>query len=132
MNIYLLIPFFALLLWRRSLDFPEKPSLLEIFFQRFGRIVMIPRAIIIPPEKAFQKLGGTPISTVLAFKISENKIIEILRDPIITKGIFLLFPSSALAHITIGRRGRTQGAKTVSIPDRNAITRSVISEFINN
>jgi len=87
---------------------------------------MIHSDIIIPPENAFQKLGGTQISTVLAFKISEKSIIEILSDPIITKGIFLLFPSSALAHNTIGKSGRTQGAKTVRTPERNAIISSII------
>ena len=87
---------------------------------------MIPRAIIIPHEKAFQKLGGTPISTVLALSMSENRIIDILSDPMIISGIFLLFPSSALAPITIGRSGSTHGASTVSTPDKNAITSNVI------
>lgn len=95
-------------------------------FQRFGKIVIIPKAIIIPHENVFQKLGGTHIRTVLAFNIKEKRIIEILRDHIITRGIFLLFPSSALAHKTIGRSGKTQGAKTVRTQDKNAIMRSVI------
>lgn len=87
---------------------------------------MIHKAIIIPPEKAFQKLGGTPINTVLAFKRREKIIIDRLRDQIITNGIFLLFQSSALAHNTIGKSGRTQGAKTVRTQERNAIIKSVI------
>jgi hypothetical protein len=95
-------------------------------FHKFGKIVIIPRAIIIPPEKDFQKLGGTPINTVLALSMSENNIIETLRDPIITRGIFLLFPSSALAPRTIGRSGKTHGASTVRTQERNAIISSVI------
>ena len=87
---------------------------------------MIPSAMIIPPEKLFQKLGGTPISTVLALRISEKSMIEILSDPIIIRGIFLLLPSSALAPITIGSSGSTHGASTVSTPDKNAINKSVI------
>lgn len=102
-----------------------------MFFHRFGKIVIIPRAIIIHPENDFQKLGGTPISTVLAFKISENSIIDILSDPIITRGIFLLFPSSALAPSTIGKSGNTHGAKTVSTHERNAITSKVIMNISN-
>ena len=95
-------------------------------FHKFGKIVIIPRAIIIPHENDFQKLGGTQISTVLALRISEKSIIETLSEPTITRGIFLLFPSSALAQSTIGRRGKTHGASTVSTQERNAITKSVI------
>ena len=87
---------------------------------------MIPRAIIIPHENAFQKLGGTPIRAVLTLRISEKSMIEILSDPIIISGIFLLLPSSALAPITIGSSGSTHGASTVSTPDKNAIIKSVI------
>ena len=111
-------------------ELSENLNLVVIDFHRFGKIVIIPSAMIIPHEKAFQKLGGTPMSTVLAFKMSEKRIIETESDPIITKGIFLFFPSSALAPITIGRSGRTHGASTVSTPERNAITRSVI--YVNN
>ena len=53
-------------------------------------------------------------------------MIEILSDPIIIRGIFLLLPSSALAPITIGSSGSTHGASTVSTPDKNAINKSVI------
>lgn len=88
--------------------------------------------MIIPPEKAFQKLGGTPIKTVLALSMREKSIIEILSDPMIISGILLFFPSSALAPITIGRSGKTHGAKTVSIPDKKAITKSVIISVVNN
>jgi hypothetical protein len=69
---------------------------------------------------------------VLALRIKEKSMIETLRDPIITRGIFLLFPSSALAQRTIGKSGRTHGASTVSTPERNAIIRSVINIFNKN
>jgi hypothetical protein len=128
---YFDIHFFCLLLCSSSFDFPENPSFVEIFFHRFGKIVIIPRATNTPPENDFQNDGGTSISIVLAFNKREKRIIEILNDQIITKGIFLFSPSSALAHKTIGSRGKTQGAKTVNIPDKNAITKSVIPIFIN-
>ena len=104
----------------------ESLNFVVIFFQRFGKIVISPRAIIIPHEKAFQKLGGTPISTVLALSMSENSIIDTLSDPMITRGIFLLFPSSALAQSTMGSSGSTHGASTVSTPDKKAIISNVI------
>ena len=107
-------------------DLLENPSLVDRFFQRFGKIVMIPSAMISPPEKLFQKVGETQIKIVVAFSKSEKSIIEILSDPMMIRGIFLLFPSSALAPITIGRRGSTHGASTVSTPDKKAITSSVI------
>jgi len=91
---------------------------------------MIPRAIISPPEKAFQKLGGTQISTVLALSKREKTIIEILSEAIIMSGIFFDFVSSALAPKTIGRSGRTHGARTVRTHERNAIARSVIVYII--
>ena len=126
MSAYFANPFFVLLLLRSALDFHEKPSFVDRFFHRSGKIVITQRAIIIPPEKLFQKLGGTPIKTVLALSMSEKSIIEILSDPMIIRGILLLFPSSALAPITIGRSGSTHGARTVSTPDKKAMIKSVI------
>lgn len=63
---------------------------------------------------------------VEAFNRSENSIMDILSDAIITRGILLLFPSSALAQRMMGNRGSTQGASTVRTPDKNAVTRSII------
>jgi len=97
-----------------------------MFFHRFGSTVIIPRAIIIPPEKPFQKLAGISIRSVDALSKREKRMIEILSEVMITTGIFLLFPSSALAPSIIGRSGSTQGANTVRTPDRNAITKRVI------
>lgn len=131
-NAYLAFHFFVLLLFKSWFDLLEKPSLVDRFFQRFGKIVIIQSAIIIPHEKAFQKLGGTPIRTVLTLSMSENNIIEILSDPMIISGIFLLFPSSALAHITIGSSGSTHGARTVKTHERNAIIKSVIIKRVSN
>jgi len=93
---------------------------------------MIQSATIIPPEKLFQNAGETQISTVLALSKIEKIIIEILSDPMITRGIRLLFQSSALAPITIGKSGSTHGASTVSTPDKNAIIKSVIIKLVIN
>ena len=128
-NMYLEIHFFSLLLWSNSLDFPENPNLVEIVFHKFGNIVMIPKAIKTQPENDFQNDGGTSIKIVLALSKIENKSIDILKDPIIISGIFLLLLSSALAHNTIGSSGKTQGARTVKIQDKKAITKSVIYKF---
>lgn len=126
MNTYFIVPSLAQLLWSILFELLDHHSLVDIVFHTFGKIVIIPRAIIIPPEKDFQKLGGTPMRTVLAFKRRENKIIDTESDPIMIRGILLLFPSSALAPRTIGSSGNTHGARTVRTPERNAITNRVI------
>lgn len=87
---------------------------------------MIPKATRIHPENDFQKIGGIPIKAVLAFRINENTIIETLREAIITRGIFLLFPSSALAPRTIGKSGKTHGARTVRTPNKNDMASKVM------
>jgi len=67
---------------------------------------------------------------VLAFKSKEKIIIEILSEEIITKGILLLFPSSALLHSTIGKSGKTHGASTVRTQAKNAVIRSIINIYL--
>jgi hypothetical protein len=126
MNMYFIIHFFSLLLLSNLLELSENLNFDVIVFHKFENIVMIQRVTIIPHENDFQKLGGTQISTVLALRMIEKSIIETLSDPIIIRGIFLLFPSSALAPRTMGKSGRTHGARTVSTPERNAITSKII------
>jgi len=94
---------------------------------------MIPKPIISPPENAFQNVGGTPISTVLAFKSIENRRTDTESEAIIIYGVYLFLASSTEAPSIIGRSGRTHGANTVSTPEKNAMSSSVIiSSIINN
>jgi hypothetical protein len=126
MNIYFIIHFFSLLLFKSLLEESESLNLDVTDFHKFGKTVINHSAIIIPPENDFQKLEGIHVNSRLTFSKIVKSIIETLSEPIIIRGIFLLFPSSALAQSTIGRRGKTQGAKTVRTQEKNAITRSTI------
>lgn len=130
-NTYLRAHFF-LFAWARSLfELLEKPTSAVIFFQIFGKTVIIPSPIISPPEKLFQKLGGTSISSVEVLRSKVKTIIDSPSEVIMIIGVYLFFPSSSEAQKIIGRIGSTQGASTVKIPEKNA-TMSNMRNSINS
>ena len=82
----------------------------------------------IPPERAFQKFGGTSISKVVALSSKVKIKIETLSEAIIVTGTQKEFFLSALAPKITGRSGKTQGERIVKIPARKARRSIVISE----
>lgn len=113
---------------KASLDFLSNHILEDIFFHKSGKIVIIHNQKISPPENIAQKLCGTHIKNVVAFKSIEKTIIDIASEAIIIYGHFLLFSSTLQAKI-IGRSGKTQGAKIVRTHAKNEIINKSI--FIN-
>lgn len=69
------------------------------------------------------------MNAVDTFKIKVNNTIDSAKDAVIIIGRLMLF-SVRLPPIIIGRRGRTQGARMVSIPARNDIGSSSIFLFV--
>jgi hypothetical protein len=120
------IHFLLLLFIRISFDFEEKPNLVEIFFHRFGKIVIIPKSIKITPENTFQTSGLTPIKRVEALSNREKPIIEIPKEVIMIYGFNLFCKSSTDAQSITGRSGNTQGANIVSTPAKIEIITKLI------
>lgn len=64
-----------------------------MFFHRFGKRVIIPKRIIIPPENIFQKRGSISIKNVVALRIRVKTMIEAASEPIIVYAFDLFSPS---------------------------------------
>jgi len=98
-------------------------------FHKYGKSVIIPNTKTKPHETIFQKLGGISIRSVVALSKRENTNTDTARELITIIGIFLLFASAALEPNIIGRSGKTQGANTVSIPEKKAMSKSIIDFY---
>jgi hypothetical protein len=59
-------------LFRLSLYLAENHSFVDIFFHKFGNIVIIQNSTNITQEKIFQTIGSTHIKIVDAFNNKEN------------------------------------------------------------
>lgn len=82
---------------------------------------------MIVPENIFQKLCGTTISSVEAFKRSVNTITDTESEPIITiDRLDMCRPSTSDEPMMIGSSGNIQGAKTVSTPASIDISKKII------
>jgi hypothetical protein len=84
-----------------------------------------PKPTRIPPERYVQKLDGIVIKAVLTLRRNVKIIIDAPKLAITIYGVALLRPV-APAPITTGNNGKMHGAKTVSIPAKNEITKNVI------
>ena len=101
----------------------SNPIFSERIVQTFGKSKNIPKRRTIPPEKRFQKLWGTSIKRVVAFKIRVKKTILNPNEAVTINGLRGFFEPAVLPIMT-GNSGNTQGAKTVSKP---AIKELIIS-----
>mgnify|MGYP000497057108 CR=1 FL=1 len=99
------------------------PRKIVIRSHTLGKRVINPKKTRIPPEKPFQKLCGISIKIVDAFKRRVKRTMETAREKVITKGL-QGFLSATDPPRMIGRSGRTQGAKIVSIPATKETRRS--------
>ncbi|MDP5039184.1 MAG: hypothetical protein NWP80_01950 [Candidatus Gracilibacteria bacterium] len=113
-------------------DFVSNQSFAEKFFHTLGNIVIIPSQTISPPENIAQKLCGTQIKKVVAFRNRENTIIERASDAIITNGHFLSSGFSILPERIIGRSGSTHGARIVSTQAKNETNNKSIFFVLNS
>ncbi len=125
--------FFWAFFHKVSFDLPANQILVEKFFHKSGKIVIIQNAISIPPLNVFHTIGSTQIKAVDAFNIREKNIMETLRAAIIIYGLNLSFESSTEAPSITGKSGNTQGAKIVRTQDKNDTIRShiIFSLIIN-
>lgn len=107
--------------------------------QKLGNAINRPKMIIIEPDKNVQMNGGICINAELTFK-RKVKLIKDIASEIIMVSTFLnrckWAPVEADGEcrtelpIMIGRRGSTQGARTVSIPAKKAIKKSIILSIL--
>lgn len=81
-----------------------------------------------PPAIKFHTKGLMPIKTVETLRITVKIRRDAMRDAMMMSGRFLLFAASHPERIT-GKSGRTQGANTVRIPEKNEIRIIVITLF---
>ena len=65
------------------LDLSENHNFVEIFFHKFGKIVITQNKINIIQENNFQIIGSTHINIVDAFSNNENIIIDTQSEIII-------------------------------------------------
>lgn len=110
------------------LDFWSNHILEDIFFHKFGNIVMIQKIKIINQDILVKIDLSNHIKRVVAFNNSENIIIETESDAIIIYGLALL--SCNDEPRIIGKSGKTQGARTVNIPAKNEINNIVILGYL--
>lgn len=102
----------------------------EIFFHKFGKIIIHQKNIKIPPLILFQIRGSTHKNKVEAFKSIEKIIIEMIRDRIIIYGLYLSLLSAILTHKITGKSGSTHGAKMVKTHAKNETNINVIIIFL--
>ncbi len=67
-----------------------------------------------------------PIKKVVALSNIENITTDILNEIIITKGLKIVFFSHKELQSIIGKSGKTQGARTVSIQDKKETNNIII------
>ena len=97
----------------------------ENFSQILGKIIVIPKKNIIPPEIHFQKSCGISINKELALRRRVKSITEIPSDATTTNNLLLLGVVSVIECPTItGRSGKMHGASIVSTPLTNEMRRS--------
>jgi hypothetical protein len=104
-----------------SFDFVSNLNFADIFFHRFGNIVIIQSKINITQDKLLQKLWGTFIKTVVALSKIENTNIENQSEAIIIYGHFLSSGFSIDPESIIGKSGKTHGAKIVKTHEKKEI-----------
>ena len=95
-----------------------------------GKIVTMPRKVMIIPENQVQKLSGIVMNSVVAFNSKVNNITEIDNDIITTIALFEI-PRFVLSAVpmTTGKSGSMQGARIVNIPARIEIKKNNIILF---
>ena len=89
---------------------------------------MSPSARRIPPETYFQKDEGISMKRVVTFRSTVKSTIESASESVTRYGYHFCFSVSDPAR-TMGRTGKTQGARMVSIPARNDAIKSVVIEM---
>jgi hypothetical protein len=104
--------------------------LVEKFFHRSGKSVIIPKNIIISHEKVVNITGSKSNNSVLTFNNKVKTIIEILNAKIIIYGLYFSFGFSTELPSIIGNNGKTHGANTVKTPARKETNKIVIYEIL--
>ena len=107
-------------------ELPDRLRVRETLSHTSGNILIRPKMIMINPLNPLKKLGGTLIKIVEALRSNVNIVREKARAKVILSGLNLSLPVIELP-IMIGSSGRTQGAKTVSIPAKKDEINSVMS-----
>lgn len=110
-------------------DFLSNQILLDIFFHRFGNIVIIQKNKIIVQDIFVRIDLSNHIKNVVAFNNNENTIIEKESAKIIIYGLDL--SSCNEEPSIIGKSGKTHGASTVNIPAKNEIIKIGIYKLFN-
>ncbi len=108
------------------LDLSENHIFVVIFFHRLGKIVMIQKKSIITHEALVSVFVSIPESTVVACTSIVKMIIDTERAAMMIYGLYLSSLDQALAPNIIGRSGRTQGARIVSIQAKNEMINRVM------
>lgn len=102
----------------------SNPVISATWVQILGKIVTIPKLITKIPEKYGKNDGGTPMSTVLTLMSRVKTTIEIMSEAAMRYGRHT--PPLSEPPTMMGRSGSTHGARTVNIPERNEIKKSII------
>lgn len=99
------------------------------FAHKPGKIKVKPRKMIIKPENQDQKLEGISINKVEALSSKVKKITEKAKVKIIViaRREILLFSPGSAAPITIGSKGKMQGAKRVNTPAKIEMIKNTIT-----
>ena len=95
---------------------------------RVGNTILNPTAMMVTPENIFQNVCGMSIKSVEAFKSRVNRMTENEREKMTTRALreIRLPCSGSDDPMTIGRRGRIQGASTVNIPASTDMKKNII------